>query len=173
MALGELRQSLHAPGWLTDAVLNRLETNGAMVLEDGIARETTFRPRANGDDAQVDRVVAWLEKAQLTPPSNEELARELGVPEVSSALRLAAHAGRVEAVERDRYFARSALERFTGELRELGRQGVITPAGVRDRLALTRKYVIPLLEWADRKGITVRVGEGRRLKEVPLPPRNP
>ena len=35
---------------------------------------------------------------------------------------------------------------------------------VRDRLGVTSKYLIPLLEWADGKGITVRVGEGRRLK---------
>jgi len=35
---------------------------------------------------------------------------------------------------------------------------------VRDRLGVTRKYLIPLLEWADGRGITVREGEGRRLK---------
>ncbi|MEP7326536.1 MAG: selenocysteine-specific translation elongation factor [Gemmatimonadota bacterium] len=171
--LGELRQSLRSPGWLTDAVIDRLSAGGTIVLEDGVAREPGFKPRLTGGEAQIERVIARLEQAQLAPPSNEELARELAVPEVSSALRLAAQSGRVEAVERDRYFARTALERFTAELRELGRAGPITPAQVRDRLGLTRKYVIPLLEWADRKGITVRIGDGRRLKEVPLVPRKP
>jgi selenocysteine-specific elongation factor len=173
MPLGELRQLLRSPGWLTDAVLDHLASHGEILLEDGIARAPGFKPRLNGGEAQIARLVARLELAQLAPPSNEELARELGLPEVGNALRLAAQSGLVEAVERDRYFARTALERFTAELRELGRAGSITPAQVRDRLGLTRKYVIPLLEWADRKGITVRIGEGRRLKEVPLPPRKP
>lgn len=173
MPLGELRQSLRSPGWLTDAVLDHLANKADMVLEEGIARAPGFKPRLNGGEAQIERIVARLESAQLAPPNNEELARELGLPEVSNALRLAAQSGVVEAVERDRYFARTALERFTSEIRELGRSGPITPAHVRDRLGLTRKYVIPLLEWADRKGITVRIGEGRRLKEVPLPPRKP
>ena len=173
MPLGELRQSLRSPGWLTDTVLGGLASNDEIILEDGIARAPGFKPRLEGGEAQVERVIARLEQAQLTPPSNEELARELELPEVSAALRLAAQSGRVEAVERDRYFARTALERFTRELREIGGAGPITPAHVRDRLGLTRKYVIPLLEWADRKGITVRIGDGRRLKEVPLPPRKP
>ena len=173
MPLGELRQSLRSPGWLTDAVLDRLTRSSEILVEEGIARAPGFQPKLNGGEALVERVIARLELAQLAPPSNEELARELGVAEVNSALRLAAQSGRVEAVERDRYFVRSALERFTAELREAGRAGSITPAHLRDRLGLTRKYVIPLLEWADRQGITVRVGEGRRLKEVPLPPRKP
>ncbi|HEV8123370.1 MAG TPA: selenocysteine-specific translation elongation factor [Gemmatimonadales bacterium] len=173
MPLGELRQSLRSPGWLTDAVLEQLASKAEILLDEGFARAPGFKPRLNGGEAQVDRIVARLELAQLAPPNNEELARELGLSEVSNPLRLAAQSGVVEAVERDRYFARTALDRFTAELRALGRAGPITPALVRDRLGITRKYVIPLLEWADRKGITVRVGDGRRLKEVPLPPRKP
>jgi selenocysteine-specific elongation factor len=46
----------------------------------------------------------------------------------------------------------------------MGQQGTIIPAAVRDRLGISRKYLIPLLEWADERGITVRVGEGRRLR---------
>jgi selenocysteine-specific elongation factor len=46
----------------------------------------------------------------------------------------------------------------------MGRQGPIVPAAVRDRLGISRKYLIPLLEWADGRGITVREGEGRRLR---------
>jgi selenocysteine-specific elongation factor len=71
----------------------------------------------------------------------------------------------VEAVERDRYYTREALEQFTGVLRDLGEHGAIVPAQVRDRLGISRKYLIPLLEWADGRGITVRVGEARELRE--------
>ena len=54
--------------------------------------------------------------------------------------------------------------RFIQALQDMGQAGPIVPAAVRDRLGVTRKYLIPLLEWADGRGITVREGEGRRLK---------
>jgi len=79
-------------------------------------------------------------------------------------LRLAAARGQVEAVERDRYYVRGALDQFVEVLSEMGQHGPIIPAAVRDRLGISRKYLIPLLEWADVRGITVREGDGRRLK---------
>ena len=81
-------------------------------------------------------------------------------------LRLAAASGRVEPVERDRYYTRGALDRFLVALEEEGRQGDIVPSTLRQRLGISRKYLIPLLEWADGKGITVRVGDTRRLKRT-------
>jgi selenocysteine-specific elongation factor len=42
-------------------------------------------------------------------------------------------------------------------------EGEVTPGALRDRLGITRKYLIPLLEWADRKGITRRDGDRRVL----------
>jgi selenocysteine-specific elongation factor len=93
-----------------------------------------------------------------------ELARLTGRTDVAATLRLAAARGDVEAVERDRYYSREALQRFTRTLEELGRDRPIVPADVRDRLGISRKYLIPLLEWADGKGVTVRVGDVRRLR---------
>jgi selenocysteine-specific elongation factor len=46
---------------------------------------------------------------------------------------------------------------------EAGAAGDITPALLRDRLGISRKFLIPLLEWADRQGITRRIGESRVL----------
>jgi len=44
--------------------------------------------------------------------------------------------------------------------------GAATPAVLRDRLGLTRKFLIPLLEWADRRGITRRDGDARTLARL-------
>jgi selenocysteine-specific elongation factor len=117
-----------------------------------------------GGEAELDRIVKILSDAELSPPSVAELERSTGRKDLYRILRLAAARGRVEAVERDRYYAREALERFTGVLNDLGQAGVIIPATIRDRLGISRKYLIPLLEWADGQGITVREGDGRRLK---------
>ena len=123
-----------------------------------------FVPRVVGGDAEVDRIVGILTDAQLAPPSVAELERSTGRRDLHPLLRLAAARGRVAAVERDRYYAREALDRFTVVLNDMGREGPISPAAVRDRLGISRKYLIPLLEWADGQGITVREGDGRRLR---------
>jgi len=69
----------------------------------------------------------------------------------------------VEALGEGWYVSRAALDQFRAVLTEVGSVGEITVATLRDRTGLSRKYLIPLLEWADRRGVTRRHGEARRL----------
>ncbi|MFZ5623921.1 MAG: selenocysteine-specific translation elongation factor, partial [Gemmatimonadota bacterium] len=163
LAIETLRQQLGAPAALVEPVLERLVAARRLVLSDGRARLTGFAPRVPGRPADVERVVALVAAAGLMPPTVAELAAAHGLEDAGAILAFAAASGRVVAVERDRFYAREALDQLVAALREIGASGPITPAAVRDRLGLTRKYVIPLLEWADRAGVTVRVGEGRKL----------
>jgi selenocysteine-specific elongation factor len=48
-------------------------------------------------------------------------------------------------------------------------RGSVTAAEFRDRYKTSRKYAIPLLEYFDREGLTIRMGEVRRLKRPPRP----
>lgn len=164
MPLETLRRALKAPEWLADAAVELVLVDGAVSSVDGIVRARGFRPTGAGGAAEVDAVVAALDAAGLTPPSVAELARQLGRSNVATSLRAAATAGRIEAVERDRYYARSALDRFVNVLAELGAEGEIGVGAVRDRLGVSRKFLIPLLEWADGRGITIRSGDVRRFR---------
>jgi selenocysteine-specific elongation factor len=164
MPLETLRHSLGAGHLVVEAALNDAIRAGRLRRIDGVVALAGFVPRVVGGDPEIQRVVGLLLEANLAPPSVPELERSSGRRDVLAVLRLAAARGQVEAVERDRYYTREALEQFTSVLTELGREGDIVPAALRDRLGITRKYLIPLLEWADEKGITVRVGEGRRLR---------
>jgi selenocysteine-specific elongation factor len=164
MPLETLRHSIRAGHLVVEAALNESTRAGRLRRIDGIVALAGFVPRVVGGDPEIERVVGLLLEANLTPPSVPELERSSGRRDVLAVLRLAAARGRVEAVERDRYYSREALDQFTSVLTELGQEGDIVPSAIRDRLGITRKYLIPLLEWADGKGITVRVGEGRRLR---------
>ncbi len=165
MPLETLRHSLHAREVVIEAALSDLVRAGRLRRTDGVVALAGFVPRVVGGDVEIDRVVRILLEARLNPPSVPELERTTGRRDLLPLLRLAAARGQVEAVERDRFYAREALDQFTSVLNDLGQQGEIIPGAIRDRLGITRKYLIPLLEWADGKGITVRVGEGRRLKQ--------
>jgi selenocysteine-specific elongation factor len=167
MPLETLRHSLRARDVVVEAALNDSLAAGRLRRVDGVIALAGFVPRVSGGDVEIDRVVRTLLDARLTPPSVAELERSTGRHDLLAMLRLAAARGDVEAVERDRYYAREALDQFASVLTELGQRGEIVPAAVRERLGISRKFLIPLLEWADARGITVRVGEGRRLKGGP------
>lgn len=162
------------------AALDALQKRGEMLVAEGLARLPAFRARNPGGDPILDRIEALVLAAGLAPPTNEEIAREVGESPIEPALRLLVRGGRLEAVEATRHYAPAALEEFVAAVRAVGSaEGEVTPAALRDRLGLTRKYLIPLLEWSDRKGFTRRDGDRRVVTphrsahDTPLPPDRP
>jgi selenocysteine-specific elongation factor len=164
MPLETLRHNLRTAAPIVEAALDDVVRAGRLRRREGLVSLAGFAPRVVGGDAEIDRIIGILAEAHLAPPSVAELERSTGTHDLQPLLRLAASRGRVEAVERDRYYVREALDQFTGVLADLGRKGPIVPAAVRDRLGISRKYLIPLLEWADGRGITIREGASRRLR---------
>jgi selenocysteine-specific elongation factor len=163
MPVETLRRATHRKAEVADAALQDLAAQGRIGMELGVASITGFSAGVAGGAAAIDRVVALVEAGGLTPPTVPELARQVERIDAASALRIAAGAGRVEGVGTDWYVGRPALDQFLIVLKELGAQGEITVPKLRDRTGLSRKYLIPLLEWADRRGVTRREGEARRL----------
>jgi selenocysteine-specific elongation factor len=164
MPLETLRRSLSAPESVVEAVLEELARTGRMRRLEGLVALAGFTPRAAGGEGAVAEVVALLEAAGLTPPTVAELERRTGRRDMEGILRLAASAGKVEAVERDRYYARVVLDRFVAALRGDGTAETIVPSELRQRLGISRKYLIPLLEWADARGVTEWEGDVRRVR---------
>lgn len=120
--------------------------------------------RAQAGDAG-GRLAQRLAEARWQLPTVSELQREFADPTVPALLAHLAREGSVERVDQERYAVKQALEEFRRAVEETLRElGAATPAQFRDRLGLTRKYLIPLLEWADRRGITSRKGDTRVLR---------
>jgi selenocysteine-specific elongation factor len=147
-----------------EAVLEDLIQRGRTRRQGGLLALTGFAPRTSGGEAAVDEIVRLVEAAGLMPPTVSDLERQTGRRDVGAILRLAAHAGRVEAVEPDRYYARTALNRLVRALQEGAGDDSVIPSKLRQRLGISRKYLIPLLEWADMKGVTLWQGGVRRVR---------
>ena len=167
MPLETLRHSLRGPDTVVESVLDELIRTGRVRRLEGLVSLAGFAPRVAGGEGAVAEIVALLEEAGLTPPTVAELERRTGRRDVEGILRLAAAAGRVEAVERDRYYTRAVLDRFVTALQDDGRAGPIVPSHLRQRLGISRKYLIPLLEWADSRGVTEWQGDVRRVRPAP------
>ncbi len=164
-----LRRRLRAPDEVAEYVVREAERKGTIRIRDGVAALHDFAPTGAGGDAAVERLVAFVALAGLEAPTVDEIAAGTTLSPVGPALRLAVERGLLQAIDRERYAARAALDTFRAALIEIGSTGEITPAAVRERLGLSRKFLIPLLEWADRQGVTRRVGEARVLVRQPPP----
>ncbi|HEU5359024.1 MAG TPA: SelB C-terminal domain-containing protein, partial [Gemmatimonadales bacterium] len=126
-----------------------------------VVRRPDFRAAVPGGEAELAALVGRVVAGGLTPPDVPELERITGRQDVAAALRIAARDGRVVAVRRDWFVGAEALAGFADVLRGLGAGAPITVGDVRDRTGLSRKYLIPLLEWADASGATERRGDVR------------
>ncbi len=79
-----------------------------------------------------------------------------------------AREGVVVAVGKERFYETAALARERQRVVTLITElGAATPAAIRERLQRSRKWLIPLLEWCDTQGITVRNGDQRVLGSAP------
>jgi selenocysteine-specific elongation factor len=158
-----LRASLRQHAWLADEWIGRLVSAGLVRLADGLAALASHKASSGGGEEELVSVVRQVEAAGLEGATVSQLAGLVSVKDLRGALRVAQDRGMVEAVEQDRYLGVPALTQAAEAIRAAGAGNAeIQPAAVRDRIGLSRKYVIPLLEWADRKGITWRDREGRR-----------
>ncbi len=164
MPLEAFRKLVASPG-LASKVLGALEAENVVVQDRGMVRLAEHRATVPPAYTQVaEGIRAGLRAAGAEGRSAAELAAQgTGAPAVEIAEFLVRE-GTAIRVGNDRYYDRQQLEgaarKVLGAIR--GR-GQVTPSEVRDILGLTRKYLIPILEWMDSIGLTVRTGDARRL----------
>jgi selenocysteine-specific elongation factor len=163
LSLETLRRNLRSDSAVVQAVLDSLIGEGQLLSRDGVVALPDFAPRLAGTPELIAAVLAALESAGLEPPTVAELEARIGQAGLLPVLRRMGNEGQAVAVERDRFFSTKSTDRFVAAIREIAQNQPVTPASLRDRLGISRKYLIPLLEWADRSGITRRVGDTRVL----------
>ena len=120
-------------------------------------------------EALAEGVLGILREAGLRPPEPGEIAAALGEdPEaVGRALELLCDRGRaVRPGGEGRAFALEAVEALRAEVVEQLRNGRLDIPSLRDRFATTRKYLMPLLEYLDERGVTTRSGPNRILRDA-------
>ena len=63
-------------------------------------------------------------------------------------------------------FSKAGYDRMLTDVRQMIQEfGVITAAQLRDRYNTSRRYVLAFLEHLDLRGITIRDGDVRRLRQ--------
>ena len=163
-----LREALRANEELVDIGITEMERAGELETLGPLARRKGWVPSPSASDVKLsDQLAHDICAGDREPPSVNELVSRYG-SSVPALLRHLERQGRIVQVEADRYYDRSALDAMIARIkRALVPGNAYVPAQLRDVLGLSRKYLIPFLEFCDRNGLTERRGDSRVLRETP------
>ncbi|HRU87594.1 MAG TPA: selenocysteine-specific translation elongation factor [Syntrophales bacterium] len=167
----ELRMTVGAfiPGKLFNKALKDLERQGRAVLERETVRLAEHRVRLEEDlETLKEQILAAYLSAGLAPPTVKELYGlfpDRG-KQVDSVRNILLREGKLVKVNEDLLYHREVLDGFQEQYREmLLRDGRVTPVTFKELTNLSRKFIIPLMEYFDAVKMTVRSGDHRILRE--------
>ena len=156
------------PDAVTDLVIDLGARKQLLEAAGGVVRRAGWTPSLDrGASDSRSAIAQRIAGSRWQLPTVAELEKEFPGAAVRALLAHLVRDGTIEPVDQERYATPATLAEFRAELeRVLGEVGSATPADLRERFALTRKYLIPLLEWADRRGVTERKGDSRVLARL-------
>jgi selenocysteine-specific elongation factor len=164
MPMEAFRRSAGGPA-VADHVRSHLEGEGKIEVEGGAVRLPGFEATLSGTRAEYGVVLEKrLKEAGSQGVTMSDVSDAVPGEFAAELAEFLVRRATAVRVGQDRYYDAAALTEAAGKtVAEIERLGEVTPADLREALGLSRKYLIPLLEWLDGRGITVRVGDARRL----------
>jgi selenocysteine-specific elongation factor len=150
-------------------LIQELSRSNKVVQEKEVIRLSGHRVALEEDQKDVRQRIeqAYLESG-LAPPYVRELVASLGRNSkgVEDVLSHMLEEGVVVKVKEGLYFHREVIEELKSRLVSFLRtHSEITTPQLKEVTGVTRKYMIPLIEYFDVTRVTIRVGDVRRLRE--------
>jgi selenocysteine-specific elongation factor len=150
------------------SIIDGLVAEGRLARSGSTVAIPGHRVSMNDEDERLsERILAAIQAGNTMPPTTKQLEEQFAVSSrrLADLLGVLVERGVVVKVAGDLAFAREVIDELQGRLRaHLEREKEITAAGFRDLIDASRKYSIPLLDYFDRSGLTLRSGDVRRLR---------
>ncbi len=153
LSMATLAERLGVEASVTEAIVERstrLERRGPDVARHGHVPRLTE-----------DQETAWRE-------ARDRLSAGLAVPDLDAlgldteVVHHMVRTGELVRVSERLAYLPSQMDEIRSLMAGFG--GEFTVADFRDGAGLSRKYAVPILEWSDREGLTLRRGDLRRLR---------
>jgi len=160
---GMTRAAVRAETGLEPGVFDALvETLDDVASDGALLRLESHAVSMSPEQQQArDRVMAEIQSEGFTPP----LAKDLDAD--SALLRALVDSGELVRIG-DFYLTSSqAIDARSRVRSAIETSGPLTVAQIRDLLGTSRKYAVPLCEWLDQTGATLRQGDTRILGPRP------
>jgi selenocysteine-specific elongation factor len=159
-----------APAGAADALvahaLDRLLGKARISSVDGRLAAAGFAPTLSaGQEALRQQILRAFHDAAYAPPRLDQLEELLGSPrDLPEIVALLDADGQLVRLEHDLFMHRDHVDRMVQDvLDRFGGRTDVSPPEFREVIPASRKHLIPILEYLDRSGVTVRKGEGRAV----------
>jgi selenocysteine-specific elongation factor len=154
---------------LFQMVLRDLEKAGRIVADREHVRLPGHQVQLGGELGALRQEMGGLYRdAGLAPPTLREIRERFAdrVRPAESVLKVMLQEGELVKVSEDLYYHRDNLAALRERYRALlVRDGKATPVEFKELTGLTRKFIIPLMEYFDLTKLTIRSGDQRLLRE--------
>lgn len=167
----ELRMSLGLGGNLKvfSLALRDLERQGKIVVDRENVRLTDHRVDLGVGLEEIRKEIEDLyQKAGLTPPTVREVLEKFPGEKVKvhDVLSVLLKEGTLIRVAEDLNFSKEAIAKLREDYKKLLiAQGQANPVVFKELTGLSRKFIIPLMEYFDMSKLTIRAGDVRILRE--------
>jgi selenocysteine-specific elongation factor len=110
-----------------------------------------------------DKIRAALTTKPFDPPSRKEFLKS---EQNRKALRFLIENGEIIEVSDELVLSRHSLDKMQAAIADfISSHGAATASQLRETIGTSRRVIIPVLEYFDRKGVTRRVGDERVLAQ--------
>lgn len=154
---------------LFNLMLNQMVKEQEVVQEEDSVRLFAHKVALQVEEADVKRKIeqTYL-KEGLSPPFFREMVKTLDMDQKAAmnVLMLLINEGRIVRTKDDLYFHVDHIERLKEQVTAfLLEKGELSTAAFKDIVNVSRKYIIPLIEYLDSIHLTIRVGDMRQLRK--------
>ena len=170
MDMEELRAKLpyEIPPRLFRSLLDQLAGLKAIAREGNFLRLPEHKVQLRDEERSItEKIKGALRRNPLAPPDLKEIEKEVGIgrAKLMEVIRVMEREGSIVRITTELYFLPESVDRVKAVLyKYLSEHKEINAATFRDLLSSSRKFTIALLEHFDREGITIRIGDTRKLK---------
>ena len=139
-----------------------------IVSQENTIRLTSHTVSLGVDQADIrKRIIDVYRKNGLTPPYFKELSKTINVESsrAKDVLMFLMDEGMIVKVKEDLYFHAKAVEDLQQRLVDylVSHKEMSTPQ-FKEMTGVSRKYLIPLIEYFDAQNVTIRIGDIRKLR---------
>ncbi|WP_319543497.1 selenocysteine-specific translation elongation factor [uncultured Pseudodesulfovibrio sp.] len=168
---GELASSWgrDLPSKLFHFVVERVLKAGDVVAEQELLKLKGHKVSLASDQRKVrERILDAYVKGGSTPPNLKDVLGPLGMDfkQAAGVLKLLQEQGELVRLSGDMYYHKAVLDKIQDRIVSffVDKKEMSAP-DCKEITGLSRKYLIPILEYFDKEKLTVRVGDVRHLRK--------
>ncbi len=149
-----------------NVLLDKIANDGEIVIEGSTVSLPQFSVKYRSEEKEIKgKMIALYLKNEFNPPGRDEIIEKFSDQDVTGEIFASlVNKGILKRITEGIYFHHQAISEAEELLKEyLQKKDEIELGQFRDLIDSSRKYALPLLEYFDRKKITVRKGDKRIL----------